>query len=146
MIGGSLSAIEHIKTAAEARAVLVNLLPVGVAAHTSLLAAASKGFEAELRRSALAAPTVPVLAGIDSLPVRGRARAIEKLSCQISTPIDWIACMEAAVEMGCKVFLELGPGYRLARMARDFYPGLTVRSVEEFRSLSGVIEWVHKHS
>ena len=89
---------------------------------------------------------MPVLAGIDGLPVRDRDRAIDTLSRQISMPINWVACLEAAVEMGCKVFLELGPGCRLAQMARDFYPELPARSVEEFRSSSGVINWVLRHS
>ena len=49
-------------------------------------------------------------------------------------------------EMGCTVLLELGPCNGLSRMVRDRYPDLAVRSVAEFRSLQGVVEWVGRQS
>jgi [acyl-carrier-protein] S-malonyltransferase len=50
--------------------------------------------------------------------------------------------MTTAVEMGCTVFLELGPGRGLARMISTRFPDVQARSVEEFRSLSAVARWV----
>jgi [acyl-carrier-protein] S-malonyltransferase len=40
------------------------------------------------------------------------------------------------------VFLDLGPGSALARMASEALPGAAVRSVVEFRTLDGVARWV----
>lgn len=145
VVGGPAAAIERIEAAAGVGGALVNHLPVSVAAHTSLLSAASLGFEAVLRASRWSAIEVPVLAGIDGTPVRDRNKALIMLSRQISTPINWVACLDTAFEMGCSVFLELGPGSRLTHMARELYPELNVRSVEEFRSLPGVISWVRKY-
>jgi [acyl-carrier-protein] S-malonyltransferase len=145
VVGGPASAIERVGAAAAKDGALVNQLPVSVAAHTSFLSQASPKFEAALRAFRWSAIDVPVLAGIDGTPVRDRNKALIMLSRQISTPINWVACLDTAFEMGCSVFLELGPGSRLTLMARELYPDLNVRSVEEFRSLRGVINWIRKY-
>ena len=119
-------------------------LQVTVPSHTSLLTAASSEFAACLNESALKAPPHPVLAGVSGTVVRSREQAVEALQQQISHPINWIACMQTAVELGCSVFLELGPGNALAKIMQDLFPAITVRSVEDFRSLKGVATWVEK--
>ena len=62
------------------------------------------------------------------------------------TTIAWAACMDAAVEYGIDVVLELGPGASLARMFRTRYPDLPCRSVSEFRSLDGIGAWLERHA
>ena len=70
--------------------------------------------------------------------------AITTLAGQLATTLDWRACMQAAVEMGARVFLELGPGKALTRMLLDADPTLAARSVDEFRSLEGAVDWVRQ--
>ena len=70
------------------------------------------------------------------------APAREALSAQLAQTIDWAACLDGLRERGCTVLLELGPGPGLARMARDRTPEIPARSVAEFQTLDGVIEWV----
>ncbi len=76
--------------------------------------------------------------------MRDRATALTTLAKQLSATINWQSCLETALEMGCRVFLELGPGSGLARMVRDTHPEVAARSVEEFRRLEGVADWVMK--
>ena len=90
-------------------------------------------------------PAIPVLAGISGAPVRTRETAITTLATQLSSTLDWLACMHAAYEMGARVFLELGPGKALTRMLLDTHPNVAARSVDEFRSLDGVYYWVQQH-
>ncbi|MGB8667201.1 MAG: hypothetical protein WCD24_20990, partial [Serratia inhibens] len=63
----------------------------------------------------------------------------------LSSTINWQACLKTALEMGCRAFLELGPGAALTRMLRDLSSDVAARSVDEFRSLDGVAAWVMKH-
>ena len=119
---------------------------VSIASHTSLLNDAVPEFAALLGGSGLQAPVVPVLAGIDGGPVFTRQRAVDTLSRQIARTVQWAACIGSLREMGCTVLLELGPSNGLSRMVRDRYPDLAVRSVAEFRSLQGVVEWVGRQS
>jgi [acyl-carrier-protein] S-malonyltransferase len=141
--GGDAAALDRLDERARAAgATTVQRLPVGVPAHTSLLAAAVAPFSAALAASRLGDPAVPVLAGVSGAPVRTRADAIATLSTQLARRIEWARCLLAAAEMGCTVFLELGPGTALARMASETLPGVAARSVSEFRSIDGAARWV----
>jgi [acyl-carrier-protein] S-malonyltransferase len=141
--GGRLPDLDRLEREARgAGATTVQRLPVGVAAHTSLLAAAVGPFADTLLASSLGAPPVPVLAGVSGAPVRDRAGAVESLSLQLARPVAWARCLAAAREMGATVFLELGPGSALSRMATELLPGAAARSVAEFRSRRGIAAWV----
>ncbi len=126
------------------KATKIKRLQVTVPSHTSWLREASREFERELNTSSLVVTPDPVLAGVSGSVVRTREQAITALNQQISNPINWMACMQTAIEMGCSVFLELGPGNALSKMLQDLFPDITVRSVDDFRSLNGVATWVEK--
>jgi [acyl-carrier-protein] S-malonyltransferase len=142
ILGAPAAALAAIETIAGAAGAKVQRLCVDVAAHTPALAAAVAPFAEALAASPLRDPEVPVLAGVSAEPVRDRAAAIEALSRQLAARIEWARCLAAAAEMGCTVFLELGPGSALSRMAAELLPGLEARSVEDFRSVEGVQRWV----
>jgi len=142
VIGGASDSLTALREAVSSTGAVLSPLPVDVAAHTSVLAPAGSAFRQELAASAITAPTVPVLAGVDGMPVHTRDGAIEALSRQIHTTIDWATCLQTLTELGCTALLELGPGSALARLARDALPHLPARSVADFRSLGGVAAWV----
>ena len=145
ILGGPAARLDPMLAQAGAQAaVTTRRLPVAVPAHTSWLRAASATFRAALARSALTAPAAPVVAGISGAPVRDRDAAIATLAAQLSTTVDWAACMQATYEMGARVFLELGPGTALTRMLRERYPDVAARSVDEFHSLHGARDWVQQ--
>jgi [acyl-carrier-protein] S-malonyltransferase len=120
----------------------VQRLPVGVASHTPLMRAAVAPFAALLEDAQFALPRVPVLAGIDAVRVMRREAAIDRLSRQLAETIDWAACMDAAVESGITVALELGPGAALARMLQGRHPHVACRAVGDFQTLAGITSWV----
>jgi [acyl-carrier-protein] S-malonyltransferase len=62
----------------------------------------------------------------------------------LAETIEWSACMDAAVESGVTVALELGPGAALSRMFRSRHPEIACRSVSEFRSLDGIVSWLER--
>jgi [acyl-carrier-protein] S-malonyltransferase len=145
ILGGPTPQLDELLALVSAQAaVTVRRLPVAVPAHTSWLRAASATFVAALARSTLRAPAAPVVAGISGALVRDRTTAISTLSAQLSTTVDWAACMQAAYEMGARVFLELGPGTALTRLLRERYADVAARSVDEFHSLQGARDWVQQ--
>ncbi len=141
VIGGRTDAIKAVAEAARALGAHVRCLSVGVPSHTPLLAAAVPAFRAALEASALRAPSVAVLAGIDATFVTRRDAAIRALSQQLAETIDWSRGLKALQERGCRVFLELGPGAALSQMIRDRFPDLEARSLDDFRSLDGAVAW-----
>jgi [acyl-carrier-protein] S-malonyltransferase len=145
VIGGPAEALTRCKSSfLAAKATTIKRLQVNVPSHTSWLNDAGRQFTDELYATSLDDPSCPVLAGVSGSVVRTREQAISALGQQISNPINWMACMQTAVEMGCGVILELGPGNALAKMLQDVFPELKVRSVEDFRTLEGVAAWVEK--
>jgi [acyl-carrier-protein] S-malonyltransferase len=145
VVGGLLPVLAALELAARsAGATTVQRLPIGVAAHTSLLAGAVGPFAEALLASGITGPSVTVLAGVDAAAIRDRTAAVAALSLQLARRIEWSRCLASAAEMGVTVFLELGPGNALARMVQEVLPGVRVRSVSEFRTLEGVARWVER--
>ncbi|MCL1499749.1 malonate decarboxylase subunit epsilon [Xanthomonas nasturtii] len=143
VLGGPSDALQALGDAATSQGARVTLLPVSVPAHTPWLRAAADGFAVELATAQPIAPTLRVLAGIDARAVSTQALVIDTLSRQIAQTVRWYDVLVQAAERGARVFLELGPGSALARMAREVLPACEARSVDDFHSTEGVVEWVN---
>lgn len=142
VVGGGPAALAAVEARAPAAGATAVRIPALVPAHTPLLRGAVAPFAAALARSPLRPPAVPVLGGTTALAVTTRDGAIAALSAALAERIEWARCLAAAAERGCAVFLELGPGGALARMAGELLPGIAVRSVADFRSVAGIARWV----
>jgi len=146
-VGGPRAALQVACEEATARgAKRTVMLPVTVPSHTPLLSKAAKQFRVTLRE---ASPRLPragcrLLSGIDGETVLDIETGIDKLARQISTTIDWAACLESCRSAGALAALELGPGTTLSRMASTLFPDGRARAVEEFRSLAGLRTWLQR--
>ena len=142
--GGPAAVREALADAAFAAGGRATVLPVEVASHTPLLGAAVSPFAELLARQAWSAPAFPALSGISAEKVEDARLATRVLSRQIAEPIRWMDCMDACVETGITVALELGPGAALSRMLQARHPRIACRSVTEFRSLDGIRSWLRR--
>jgi [acyl-carrier-protein] S-malonyltransferase len=142
IIGGPAARLPELQAQLELAGARVQHLPVTVAAHTPLLAAAVQPFADLLAATPFAPMACPVLAGVDAAPVYGAPQAIDALSRQLAATIRWADCMDAAAEGGITIALELGPGAALSRMLQARHPQIVCRSVAEFRSIDGVVRWI----
>jgi [acyl-carrier-protein] S-malonyltransferase len=121
------------------------LLPVAVASHTKLLAAASELFRQALAHAPIRPrlpPGMRLLSGIDGEAVFDVARGADKLARQIGQTVEWSACMDALRAAGIRKVIELGPGHALVSMIRETIPQVDAHSVSEFKSLDGLLRWV----
>ena len=121
-------------------------LPVAVPSHTPLLREAAEQFRAVLCG---ASPRLPgaghrLLSGIDGDTIYDMETGIDKLAHQISTTIDWAACLESCRSAGAVAALELGPGTALSRMASPLFSDGRARAVDEFRTLAGLKSWLQR--
>lgn len=150
ILGGSRASLRALgDRARKAGAVRVAEIPVEVASHTSRLAAASPAFRAILERihgCATPAPGTRLLSGIDAAPVMEIGAGLDKLAAQISHTVHWADCLRACIESGATAMLELGPGRALAEMAAGTWPDIPARSLEDFRTLDGVRDWLRKQA
>jgi [acyl-carrier-protein] S-malonyltransferase len=144
--GGTRTALESLVREAAVQGARCQELPVAVASHTPLMAPAVAPFAEALAAAAWQMPSCPVLSGIDATRIAEPAQAVDHLSRQLAQTILWSSCMDAAVESGATVALELGPGASLSRMFRTRYPDLPCRSVSEFRSIDGIAAWLERQT
>lgn len=145
VVGGSAAAVRNFCEAALAAGALRALpLPVGVASHTSRLAAAVAPFRAAIAAHHPSNPPAGVLllSALDGSAISAAETGADGLARQISTRLQWSTCLGAAVERGARLFVELGPGRALADMAQAAYPDLSARSLEDFRSPDGLLSWI----
>ena len=143
VLGGTLVGLAAAEALALQRgADKVLRLEVGVASHTSMLAAASAGLAECLRPYANGALGCPVLSAIDGRIARTRGEAVSALARQVSMPFDWAACLLGVAEMQPERVLEIGPGNALAKMWGELGTGIPVRSTDDFRSSQGILRWV----
>lgn len=118
------------------------ILPVGIASHTPMMEPALLPFMATLDAVDFREPACAVLAGVSGLEIHDISSARRTLAQQLTHTIRWSSCMDACAERGVSVALELGPGSALSRMLRERHPHIECRSVSDFRSLAGVMNWL----
>ena len=121
-----------------------DVLAVSVPSHTPLLDAAVEPFRAALGLVPWADPKSPVLAGISGEKVVAERQMLESLPEQIHRTVRWDLVQQRIRESGCRVVLELGPGSQLAHTMLAGRFAADARSVEEFRSVEGISEWVRR--
>ncbi|HTJ01889.1 MAG TPA: acyltransferase domain-containing protein [Methylovirgula sp.] len=146
VLGGpseSLDALEPQLAAKGART--LRRLPVQVASHTSLLAAAGPAFARVLDGIGWATPNVPVLSGIDGRIIRSKSDAVRALSEQLWRPLNFRLCLESAAEHGATAALEIGAGRTLTRLYEEVFPEQPARAYEDFRTAAGTVKWARRH-
>jgi [acyl-carrier-protein] S-malonyltransferase len=119
-------------------------IPVAVPSHTPALSKATEQFRTILREAhpRLPRPGYRLLSGVGGNTIYDIEVGIDDLARQISTPVDWAACLESCRSAGASMALELGPGTALSRMAATVFPAGHARSVDEFRGLAGLRGWL----
>ncbi|MDQ0455656.1 ACP S-malonyltransferase [Rhizobium paknamense] len=142
VVAGRSADIAHVGEEAKQAGAHVTALAVKIASHTPLMAPAADVFRSALSAAPFRPPDIPVIAGINGALVRDRASAIETLTAQLFTPLDWAACMAALRENGCHIAFELLPGNDLSAMLRHQEPALACRALADFRSAEGAGAWL----
>ena len=116
-------------------------LKVSGAFHSPLMEPAVPGLQAALASAAFAAPAFPIVANASAEAVRTPADAVRLLAAQLTAPVRWIECMQAAAALAPDAtFIELGPGSVLSGLLRKILPGarsITLGTAAEVEAFLG---------
>jgi [acyl-carrier-protein] S-malonyltransferase len=124
VIAGTTAGLEAAsKRLQEAGAKRVIPLNVSAAFHTPLMAPAAERLRTALDRIEWRSPRVPVMANLTGRPHQGGDRIPHVLEMQLRSPVRWAGCVGALAEVGCDVFVEVGPKRALTGMMRELAPG-----------------------
>ncbi len=146
IVGGATGALAQAALQLAERGVTAALLGVRVASHTRAMRAAVPAVAQALARAHWRAPRVAWVAGITGTVLRDTDAVQRVLAEQVATTVRWDACMDAVAERRPDVVLEVGPGTTLARLWRERYPAIPVRSCDEFASAEEVRDWPERAS
>ena len=129
MISGDPSGVTRAGEACKARgAKRVIPLKVSGAFHSPLMAPAVDGLREALAEASFADPEYPVIANASGQAVRTGMDAKRLLADQLTAPVRWVACMQAAAGLAPgATFIELGPGNVLSGLLKRIVP--TAQSV-----------------
>lgn len=117
-------------------------LPIAVASHTPWMSDAADAFARHLATLTLKPPKVALISNLTGQPSRQLQVLAPALSGQIAATVRWDDCLDSLAERGVRCVLEMGPGAALTAMWRDRYPDIPARSADEFRSDTGLVDWV----
>ena len=114
-------------------------LKVSGAFHSPLMAPAVDGLREALSEATFAEPAFPVIANASGEAVCTGVDAKRLLADQLTAPVRWVACMQAAAELSPEAtFIEIGPGNVLSGLLKRIVPGAkaitlgTADEVEKF--------------
>ncbi len=117
-------------------------LKVSGAFHSPLMAPAEPALRAALSGAPFRDPAFPVIANATAEPVRGAQRARALLAEQLTAPVRWVACVQAAAHTagnGAR-FIEIGPGNVLGGLVKRIVPGAMVTSIGTAEEITKFLE------
>ena len=93
--------------------------------HTFLMVTAAREFRAVLNETEFLAPRYPVLSNYTARPHDPAPEAVRtRLFFQLINPVNWVGCMQWAVDNGVASFLELGGGIGRGETPAEKRPNL----------------------
>ncbi len=125
VISGDPAAVTRAGEGCKARgAKRVLPLKVSGAFHSPLMSPAVDGLRDALAQTTFVEAAFPVIANASAEPVRTGADAKRLLADQLTAPVRWVECMQAAAALAPgATFVEAGPGSVLSALLRRIVPG-----------------------
>ena len=111
------------------------LLNVAGAYHSRLMESAYQKLGAVLVHVPVQPPCFPVISNVTGAEVTTPIEIRRTLQDQVTGTVRWLDCMERLVDLGCDLFVELGPGGILAGLLRRTLKDMDVISVSDAESV-----------
>ena len=125
----AIEATEEIARALGARRTVV--LPVSVAAHSPLMAAAAEGMRRVLEPITFNDPHPPLLANADARTLGTGEACRAELVDHLTTGVDWIAAVNRMIAAGVDTFVEIGPGRVLTGLIKRIAPDAEAIAIDD---------------
>ena len=119
VISGDLPSIEAAEGLANAHGIRRPIrLPVAGAFHSPLMQAGADRLARTLEGIEIRSPRVPVISNVNATPTRDPAAIRQNLIDQVTHPVRFVGCVEAARSLGVRAGIEAGPGRVLTGLVR----------------------------
>jgi len=136
VISGELAKVEAaVAVAKESGIRRAMMLNVAGAYHSRLMESAYKKLGAALLEVQMQVPKFPVISNVTGREVETLPKIRQTLRDQVTSTVRWVDCMERLVDLGCDLFIELGPGGVLAGLLKRTRKDVEVISISDVESV-----------
>ncbi|PYJ81185.1 MAG: [acyl-carrier-protein] S-malonyltransferase [Verrucomicrobia bacterium] len=136
VISGELAKVEAaVGVAKEYGIRRATMLNVAGAYHSRLMESAYEKLGEALANVPIQTPQFPVISNVTSQEVKTPEEIRQTLQDQVTSTVRWVDCMERLVDLGCDLFIELGPGGVLAGLLKRTRKDVEVISVRDIESV-----------
>jgi [acyl-carrier-protein] S-malonyltransferase len=132
-----LKAGELAAAAGAKRTVMLN---VAGAFHSSLMASAAQRLAEMLKTVPIQAPAKPVLSNVTGAPHGNPDQIREAMVRQVTSPVQWLACIQWCGAQGIRRYLECGPGKVLSGLIKRIDKQAGLADVQDVASLQNAAE------
>lgn len=140
VLSGEKQAIQAAETMAkEAGAKRTVVLNVAGAFHSSLMASAAAKLKDVLAGVAIRAPAFPVIANVTGLPHGGPDDIRRDMVRQVTSSVQWIACVNWFKANGVADYVECGPGKVLAGLIKRVDSQAVCHSIQDVETLDKAV-------
>lgn len=115
-------------------------LPVAGAYHSPLMASAQPKLEAELAKTKLSTPNVPVISNVTAQPHGSPNEISDILVRQVTSSVLWEQSMLYLLTQGFTRFIELGPGTALSGFMKRINKNAQMLNVADAASLEASVK------
>jgi len=136
VISGELAKVEAAVAVAKEHGIRrATMLNVAGAYHSRLMQSAYEKLGGALAHVVVQPPRFPVISNVTGMEVRTPVEIRRTLQDQVTGTVRWVDCMERLLDLGCDLFVELGPGGVLAGLLRRTRKDVEVVSVSDVESV-----------
>jgi [acyl-carrier-protein] S-malonyltransferase len=133
---GIQAAEKLVKEAGAKRAIMLN---VAGAYHSALMASAAQRLEAFIRDRPIRPPCLPVISNVTGQPHGTPDDIRRQMVLQVTSPVQWVACVQTLQQQGVTRYIECGPGRVLSGLVKRIHPEAELCNVQDCPSLTKTI-------
>ena len=141
MISGERAKVEVAVSLAREHGIRrATMLNVAGAYHSRLMQIAYEKLGHALIDVEMQLPRFPVVSNVTGEEVKTLPDIRRTLQDQVTSTVRWVDCIERLVDLGCDLFIELGPGGVLAGLLKRTRKDVDVVSVSDAESARSCVE------
>jgi [acyl-carrier-protein] S-malonyltransferase len=147
VISGELAKVEAaVGVAKEYGIRRATMLKVAGAYHSRLMQSAYEKLGGALLHVVVKPPRFPVISNVTGREVATPVEIRRTLQDQVTSTVRWVDCVERLVDLGCDLFIELGPGAVLAGLLKRTRKDVDVVSVSDVESMRACVQKIRDSS
>lgn len=139
VISGDLASLDAAEAIAKERGIRrATRLPVAGAFHSVLMEPGAKRLAQALGKVEVRTPTVPIISNVTAQPTTDPDEIRANLVAQVTSPVRFVDCVQAARALGVGATLEVGPGRVLSSLVRRIVPEIATYGADGAESIDAL--------